>query len=261
MSVEGHLPRVPFVLHPQADDLADGGASGFVLVLPGGGYLGRAEHEGAVITAFLADHGIPSGYLAYPVAPAIYPEALDQVLLVLADLRAGVHGAFPGPIAVIGFSAGGHLAGSVATATEAERADLAAREGTDPESLARPDLATLCYPVISLVNRAHIGSRRNLLGATDTEALAASLSVERRVDADTPPTFLWHTADDASVPVENSLLMAGALRDAAVPFELHVYPTGRHGLGLADDVGAPVTDWRDAWLGWLARGGVGSARS
>ncbi|TDE90889.1 alpha/beta hydrolase [Occultella glacieicola] len=261
MSATGRVPRVPLVLHPSAEELADGGASGFVLVLPGGGYAGRSEHEGPGVTAFLAERGIASGHLEYPVAPAIHPDALDQVLLALADLRAGVHGAFSGPVAVVGFSAGGHLAGSVATVTEAERADLAARDGADVHTLGRPDLVTLSYAVISLVNRAHVDSRRNLLGETDTEARAASLSVERRVDSNTPPAFLWHTADDAAVPVENSLLMAAALRDAAVPFELHVYPTGRHGVGLGDEVGAPVTDWRDAWINWLARGGVHPPRA
>lgn len=249
--------RVPLVLHPHAVELAGRGATGFVIVLPGGGYLDRMDYEGPDISAFLAAHGIAAGHLEYPVAPARYPDALEQVLLAVADVRAGVHGPFTGPVSVIGFSAGGHLAATAATATADEIAALARR---DPAAeLRRPDLVALAYPVISLVNRTHLGSRINLIGADAPEALAAALSVERRVDGDTPPVFCWHTADDASVPVENALSLAGALRDAAVPFELHVYPSGRHGLGLGAEAGDPVAGWPAAWLAWLARGGVAPA--
>lgn len=246
--------RVPLVLHPRALELADNGATGLVIVLPGGGYLDRMDYEGPDISEFLASHGIPAGHLEYPLAPARYPDALEQVLLAVADVRAGAHGPFTGPVSLVGFSAGGHLAATAATATADEIATLSRR---DPDVvLGRPDLVALAYPVISLVNRTHIGSRLNLIGPDAPEALAASLSVERRVDADTPPVFCWHTADDASVPVENALSLAGALRDAAVPFELHVYPGGRHGLGLGHEVGQPVAGWSAAWLAWLARGGV-----
>lgn len=247
-------PRVSLVLNPRALELAEAGAQGFVIVLPGGGYLDRMDYEGPDITEFLASHGIAAGHLEYPTAPARYPDALEQVLLAVADVRSGVHGAFTGPVSVVGFSAGGHLAATAATATADEMAALAHRDGD--VVLSRPDHVALAYPVISLVNRTHVGSRLNLLGFDAPEALAHALSVENRVDADTPPVFMWHTAEDGSVPVENVLLMAGALRRHAVPFELHVYPHGRHGIGLADEAGAPATDWPGAWLNWLARGGV-----
>lgn len=250
------IDRAPLHLQPRAEELRAAGAAGFVLVLPGGGYARRAEHEGAAVADFLAAAGIPAAHLDYPVAPARYPEALEAVLLALADLRAGVHGLLTGPLAVVGFSAGGHLAGSAATATEAERAGVADRAGLEVAAVRRPDLVTLGYPVTSLVNRAHIGSRLNLLGPDAPEELAAALSLERRADADLPPLLCWHTADDAAVPVHGSLLTAAAWRDAGAEVELHVYPTGRHGLGLAPEEPEPVRGWPTTWLAWLERHGV-----
>lgn len=250
------LTRVPLVLDPRSARLAADGAPGLVLVLPGGGYANRAEHEGPVVTDWLTARGVPAAHLEYPVAPARHPEALDQVLLALADLRGGAHGSFSGPVALLGFSAGGHLAGTAATATAAELAELASRAAGDGVALRRPDLVSLAYPVVSFVESAHLGSRLNLLGEVD-DARAAELSVDRRVDAATPPAFLWHTADDDAVPVANSLLLARALGSAGVPYELHVYPSGRHGLGLGADVGPPVSEWPTSWLAWLARNGIG----
>jgi acetyl esterase/lipase len=210
---------------------------GTVLVLAGGGYHDRAEHESVDVSRFLAEHGVRAAWLDYPVAPARYPQALHLVLRAVAELRSH------GPVAVLGFSAGGHLAGTAATATADE---LAAAGG-----LARPDAAVLCYPVVSMVDHPHLGSRMNLLG-TEEDAPARALSVELRVDADTPPVFAWHTADDAHVGVEHSLALTAALRRHQVPVELHVYPHGRHGLGLADG----LIDWTTPLLRWLGEQGI-----
>lgn len=229
---------------------------GFVLVLPGGGYAHRAEHESVDVVAWLSEHGVASGYLDYAIAPERYPTALDQVLTALAELRAGVHGEVTGPVAVLGFSAGGHLAGTALTATPDE---LAAVQGRSAPGLtvARPDAAVLCYPVTSLVRTPHVGSRENLLGdRADDATLAAGLSTEQRVDAATAPTFLWHTADDETVHVSHSLGLAAALGDQGVPYELHVYPTGHHGLGLAPG-GGTVEEWTTASLRWLREQGIG----
>lgn len=233
---------------------------GAVLVLAGGAYQDRAEHESVDVAAFLAAHGVRAAWLDYPVAPARYPDALDEVLLALADLRAGRRPGWApveGPLAVLGFSAGGHLAGTAATATDAERAHAAARAGLEVREVRRPDAAVLAYPVVSLVTHPHVGSRQNLVGeAPDT--LARALSVELRVDAATPPTFLWHTADDQVVAVENSLAALAALRRHEVPAELHVYPHGRHGLGLA--TGEPgAGEWTGPLLRWLTEQGIGPA--
>lgn len=242
-----NIPHAPLtVVAPPAPD-----ARGFVLVLAGGGYVGRAEHEYLDVTRWLSTNGVACAYLDYAVAPATYPVALGQVLGALAELRSGVHGVINGPIAVLGFSAGAHLAGLALTATDAELATSG--------SAARPDAGVLCYPVVSMTDLPHLGSRVNLLGAlADDTAVAKALSVERRVDPATPPTFLWHTADDAVVDVEHSLRLAGALGRARVPYELHVYPTGTHGLGLAESAGAPA-EWTRACLRWLGEQGIGPA--
>ena len=252
------MTRAPLTVLPPPDPATGGPTSGFVLVLAGGGYGFRAEHEFLDVTAWLADNGVACGYLDYAIAPATYPLALSQVLRALAELRAGVHGPITGPIAVLGFSAGAHLAGTALTATEDEIATALGDDDFDVDvSAARPDAGVLCYPVVSMTDLPHLGSRRNLLGedAEDT-ALAKALSVERRVDASTPPTFMWHTADDAAVDVEHSLRLASALGHADVPYELHVYPNGSHGLGLAPGSGAPE-EWTQACLRWLGERGIG----
>ena len=154
----------------------------------------------------------------------------------------------PKRIGILGFSAGGHLASTAATHFDDGRPDAA--DPIDRES-SRPDFAVLCYAVISLLDPpAHSGSRLYLLGDPPDPALVQDLSNERRVTARTPPTFLWHTADDASVPVENSILFFEALKKAGVPAALHVFPHGRHGLGLApaDPV---VSEWPVLCARWM----------
>lgn len=257
------MSSVPLTVLPAPDPTTHGPTSGFVLVLAGGGYGFRAEHEFLDVTAWLAENGVACGYLDYAVAPATYPLALGQVLRALAELRAGVHGPLDGPIAVLGFSAGAHLAGTVLTATAAEIALALSAPGAgapwDGDVVtARPDVGVLCYPVVSMTDLPHQGSRSNLLGPdADDTAVAKTLSVERRVDAGTSPVFVWHTADDDVVDVEHSLRLAGALGRADVPYELHVYPSGSHGLGLAQDAGAPA-EWTQACLRWLGDHGIGA---
>ena len=257
------MTSAPMTVLPAPDPALHGPTRGFVLVLAGGGYGFRAEHEFLDVTSWLSANGVACGYLDYAVAPATYPLALGQVLRALADLRSGSHGPIDGPIAVLGFSAGAHLAGTALTATAEEIAlALGASGSTAPGwdgdvATARPDAGVLCYPVISMTERPHLGSRSNLLGAdADDPAVATSLSVEHRVDAGTPPVFAWHTADDDAVDVEHSLRLAGALGRAGVGYELHVYPSGAHGLGLARDAGAP-SEWTQACLRWLGEQGIG----
>jgi acetyl esterase/lipase len=131
----------------------------------------------------------------------------------------------------MGSSAGGHLASTVLT-----HFDSGKPEATDPveRQSSRPDLGILCYPVISLGQFTHQGSKNNLLGKEPSTELVQLLSNELQVTKETPPCFVWHTWEDTAVPVENSLLFAEALRKAGVPFDLHVYQKGRHGIGLSD---------------------------
>ena len=208
-----------------------------VLILPGGGYGHLAiEHEGHDIAAWLNQRGFAAWMLEYHInstgqtAP-LHPAPLNDCLEALAHIRAHASST---KLGVWGFSAGGHLAATLAT-----------------EPNANLDFAILAYPVISLEPEvAHGGSRRNLLGENFDLELSKSLSAHNRVSPQTPPTFLFHTGDDAAVPVENSLLFYAALRKHGVPGELHVYETGRHGVGLAPD-DSVLSTWPTLLETWL----------
>jgi acetyl esterase/lipase len=154
-------------------------------------------------------------------------------------------------VAILGFSAGGHLA-----STAAVHADRFTCPQDDLAKLhsARPDAAVLCYPVIDLIGEfIHKGSRMNLLAEPFDPALAELLSSHLQVTADTPPTFLWHTADDGAVPVVNSLFFALQCRRYGVPVELHVYEKGTHGLGLAMDHPDGIGAWSELAARFLHR--------
>jgi acetyl esterase/lipase len=152
--------------------------------------------------------------------------------------RASEWGLDPKRIAILGFSAGGHLASTAGTHFDAGKPDA---EDRIERVSSRPDRMILVYPVIALATSyGHRGSLRNLLGDNPSQELIESLSNERQVTKDTPPTFLAHTNADAGVPAENSLLFVMALRKAGVPVELHLFERGPHGLGL----GAGTTKFR-----------------
>lgn len=229
---------------------------GILIVCPGGGYRMLAPHEGEPIARWLNGLGIAAFVLEYRVAPHRHPVPLGDLkrALRLVRSRAAEWGLAGQPLGVLGFSAGGHLAtgaGVFGDDGEAGSADPVAQISS------RADALVLCYPVISSGVARHQGSIENLLGAGATDEQIAALSLETLVTPATPPTFLWHTADDASVPVENSLLFASALGRAGVPFALHVYPHGRHGLGLAID-DPVVGSWTALCASWLATVGFGT---
>src|SRR5262249_6545525 len=171
--------------------------------------------------------------LQYRVGPRYrHPAPLQdaQRALRLVRARAREYAIDPARLGILGFSAGGHLAATTGTHFDEGRPDAA-----DPiERMgSRPDFMVLAYPVMSFVAPfAHGNSRQNLLGESPDPALAAQLSNETQVTARTPPAFLFHTADDPGVPVENSVVFFEALHRAGVPAELHVFPHGRHGVGL-----------------------------
>ena len=223
-----------------------------LLILPGGAYMGLAEHEGKGYAERFVAEGIACYVLKYRLGSKGYrhPVMLQDAARALRTARAWAQrdGLDPARVGVIGSSAGGHLASTLATHFDLGRADA-----PDPiERLSsRPDVVILCYPVITLKDPyAHAGSRRALLGEKPSAELIASLSNEDRVTAETPPTFLWHTVEDRSVPVENSLLFAEALRRAGVPFALHVFERGAHGLGMGRP-GRPAPPWYEPCLYWL----------
>lgn len=220
-----------------------------VVVLPGGGYWGLADHEGPGYAEWLAANGYAAFVVKYRLGahkyhhPAEISDAARAVRFVRSitpqlKLKAD-------KIGIMGSSAGGHLA---ATASTVHHLGVREEGETDAPNAGRPDFTILCYPVVSLVSEfTHAGSRSNLLGdkVNDPE-LRKLLSPELNVTKDTPPAFIWHTYEDGGVPVENSFMYASALRKAKIPFELHVYEKGGHGLGLAG--GHP---WADECLRWL----------
>ncbi|MFT4641683.1 MAG: acetyl esterase/lipase [Verrucomicrobiales bacterium] len=207
-----------------------------VVICPGGGYGGLAPHEGHDYALWLNRHGIASFVLKYRLGskgyrhPIMINDVARAVRLVRA--RADEWKVDASRVGIMGSSAGGHLASTLLTHFDAGNPN--APDPIDKQS-SRPDLGILCYPVISMGPWSHGGSRKNLLGDKPDKKLIWELSNELQVTAETPPTFIWHTAEDTAVPVENSLYFAAALQKAGVPVDLHVYMNGRHGIGLADD--------------------------
>lgn len=226
-----------------------GGPRPAVLVLPGGGYGRQADHEAEPVAEWLATLGMHAFVLRYRVAPDRHPAPLEDAKEAMLHIRGGSHGLALDPqrVGVLGFSAGGHLAATLSTAaaTGSERLDVPG---------AVPDLTVLCYPVVSCTRSVHQGSVDNLLGDAPSSDILAELSAEQQVTSATPPAFIWHTADDDAVHVSHSLGYAGALMDAGVPAELHVFPHGRHGLGLAAEERGP-DQWTGLCAAWLTRAG------
>ncbi len=203
---------------------ADAGKNrGTVIVCPGGGYARKADHEGEPVAKKLNTFGLNAYVLDYRVHPDLHPAPYQDAkrAIIVARQLAVANQTRADKVGILGFSAGGHLAASAGTMWDSAES--------------RPDAMVLCYPVITFSKAGHVGSRVNLLGESASATLISDLSIENRVDRKTPPAFLWHTADDAGVPVANTLLMASALAARDVSFSCHIYPHGRHGLGLAED--------------------------
>lgn len=220
-----------------------------VIVCPGGGYGGLAPHEGDPFARLFAAHGLVGAVLYYRVAPWKFPAPQADACRAIRLLRAnaGQFGVDPQRIGLMGFSAGGHLAATTAAQPDLHRDphdDLAGAVS------ARPDRAILAYPVVTFGEYTHLGSVHNLLGNPPDPKLRDQLSNEKHITAAHPPTFLFHTVDDGAVPVENALHYAAACRQAGVPVELHVYQSGRHGVGLALDMPA-LSGWSELLLDWL----------
>ncbi len=201
-----------------------------VLILPGGGYEHVSTREGESVALRFLNRGYCAFVLEYTVAPAKFPTALREAAMAMAWIRANADAleVDPGMVAAVGFSAGGHLCGTLGTLFDSpEVADIA------PPELLRPDALGLCYPVAVSWGATHEGSFRNLCGEDDV--LRARLSLERLARPDMPPVYLWHTRTDESVPVRNSLLLACALEEAGVDFALEIFRRGPHGLSVADE--------------------------
>jgi len=233
-------------------------ATGAAMVIcPGGAYVHLAPHEGNDYALWLNQHGVTCFVLKYRLGsngyrhPAMLQDAARSVRLVRS--RAAEWKADPKRVGIMGSSAGGHLASTLMTHFDAGQLDAA-----DPieRQSSRPDLGILCYPVITLGEYTHRGSRNNLLGTNPPPELVMLLSNELQVTSNTPPCFIWTTYEDKTVPMENTLLFAEALRKNHVPFDLHIYQKGGHGMGLKDK--PPFTNphpWAGDCLFWLRQQG------
>ncbi|MGB7328102.1 MAG: alpha/beta hydrolase [Rubripirellula sp.] len=237
-----------------------------VIILPGGGYGGHAiDHEGHQFAAWFTSLGVSSAICTYRLRGKGndgkgygHPAPMLDAQRAIQTMRANAPkwNIDPNRIGVIGFSAGGHLCSTVST--QFHNADADAKDPIDRVS-SRPNFSILCYPVITMdPSFTHAGSRRNLLGNDPAPELAKSLSNETRVTAQTPPTFLFHTIEDKAVPVQNSLRYFDALVEQGVASELHVFPQGRHGLGLAADTPG-ASQWPKLCENWLRELGVVTA--
>jgi acetyl esterase/lipase len=228
-----------------------------VVICPGGGYRNLASnHEGRQVASYFNSLGVAAFVLRYRLGPRYHhPVELGDAQRAVRTLRfrATQWRLDPARIGIVGFSAGGHLAMSASTIF-----DAGSPRAVDPIDRvgSRPDFVVLGYPVISMVAPwTHAGSKTNLLGDAPDESVARTLSGELAVTKDTPQTFIFHTADDPVVPVENSLHYFLALRHAGVPAEMHVFEKGPHGVGLANDNPA-LSPWSTLLANWLRNRGL-----
>lgn len=232
-------------------------AKGMVVICPGGGYRFVSPREADPVAHAFAGAGWQAFVLTYSVEPApLGAKPLREAAWAVRAARAAgeAMGLAGTPLALCGFSAGGHLAASLGVHWH----DAALFPDSEARRRQRPDALILCYPVITAGPRSHAGSIARLTGGSGD---AGYFSLEKHVCPGTPPAFLWHTAEDASVPVHNSFLFAEALVAHGVPVEMHVYPFGVHGLSLATgEVAQPaerrladphVAEWFGQCVRWL----------
>ena len=228
-----------------------------VIACPGGGYAMTSDREAEPIVLGMLNAGFNAMLVRYSVAPARFPTALLELATAVKYVREdGVkYGCDPEKVFIIGFSAGSHLTGSYGNFWK--QPFVAEAMGCEPEML-RPNGQILSYPVITSGPFAHEGSFRNLLGDR-YDAEKEKFSLEKTVNEDTPPTFLWHTQTDGTVPVENSLLMVSALQEKHIKTEFHLFPEGVHGLSLCNELtaGSPnhivpqAAKWFDLAVGFV----------
>ena len=222
-----------------------------VIICPGGGYSILAlDKEGTLVakkfaeigvTAFVLKYRLPSDLIMEDKSTGPLQDALQAIYLVRKN--AGVWGVDPGKIGIMGFSAGGHLAGSLSVHYK----DLKIQ---NPENISlRPDFSVLMYGVISLGEYTHNGSLKRLLGENPTDAQRRYFSSELQVNAQTPIAFLVHANNDATVPVKNSIMYNEALTKNKVAAEMHIYPLGGHGFGMYNKT--TKDDWFERLKNWM----------
>jgi acetyl esterase/lipase len=231
-----------------------GAARAAIVVCPGGGYGMLADHEGSHYAKFFNEQGIAAFVLKYRLGSSGYrhPVMLNDAARAMRLVRSRAEGwkIDPNKVAIIGSSAGGHLASTILTHFDSAKPDAA--DPVDRLS-SRPDLGILCYAVITMGEFTHKGSKKNLLGDNPSDELVKLLSSELQVKANTPPCFIWHTWEDKVVPIENSMQFASALQEKKIPFDLHIYQKGSHGIGLGAKQNQPENrhPWSRDLVFWL----------
>ncbi len=256
----GDTPSLWCYTHDVCGEINPDRTSPAVLVCPGGGYAMTSEREAEAVALPYFAAGYEVFVLRYS-ATAGHPVPLLEVCGAIAYIRANAASLHvdPDKIAVMGFSAGAHLAASASTLWHLP---LISQTLGIEQAAGKPNASILCYPVITSGKFAHRGSFLHLLkDQAEDEALLTLYSLEKQVSEQTPPAFLWHTASDDGVPVENSLLYAAALSEKKIPFELHIFPHGPHGMATADRcsnhpdaahmIDARVARWMPLSIEWL----------
>ena len=230
----GHRATLDCFLPSNFNEFSMGVKHPAIIVCPGGGYSGLSKREDEPIGLQYLAANYATFILKYSVAEdAGFPRCLFEALTAIKTVRehAEEWEIDPDKIAMVGFSAGGHLTATVGAYWNSDFAEKALGDS----ELFKPNALILSYPVISSGQWAHSGSIETLVGKDASDELLQKVSIEKHVTEAYPPTFIWHTATDGLVPVQNSILIANALADHSIPFELHVYPRGPHGLALSDE--------------------------
>ncbi len=222
-----------------------------IVIYPGGGYHHRAEHEGTPYAEFFNKRGMHAVVVHYRVYPNFDPAPLADAQRAIKIVRANADKwkIDPDRIVTMGSSAGGHLAACTITLP-----DVCEEPQDEIDKMScKPNGAILCYPVISVIDSfAHIGSGKHLLGEKRHQREGTYFSLNNHVTSETPKVFMWHTSDDSVVNVKNSLVFGEMLRDNGIPFEMHIYPHGKHGLGLALER-EDIRPWADLAADWVER--------
>lgn len=229
-----------------------------VIICPGGGYEYLSDREALPVAMRFASHGINAFILKYSICSP-FPAALLELAYAVKYIRenAEKYDIDPDKILLCGFSAGGHLSASLGTLWNSGYL----RNITNNTEICKPNGMILCYPVITSGQHRHKGSIESILGKNPSEEMLKLVSLEKQVTSQTPKTFIWHCADDQSVPVENTLNFAKALSQNKVPFECHIFPYGGHGLALADEstakheghINMVCAQWSSLAVEWIKR--------
>ncbi len=263
---DGYQPQLITYVMEESESIVTSHRRPAVIICPGGAYVMKSDREGEIVAMRYLGAGMQAFVLQYSVGPSRYPSALLELAASVAYVRSHADEWYidPDRIVISGFSAGGHLTACLGNLWD-EPLLQKVLEATYPvikgRKLWKPDGMILCYPVITMGPFTHEVSRDTLLGEHADAKLIEETSMELRVSEKTVPAFIWHTQEDEAVPVENSLLLSMALRRHKVPFELHIYEKGCHGLSLCDDTTddgerPPVYDnqnWMEMALKWMRR--------